>query len=959
MMKSFFFLCIIGLFSNLYAQDIDLKPLNHDDYDSWEKISDYGVSDDGKYAFASITPQVGDGVSILFNLETGDEIVRLERAFQLSFLPNTGFLVFSVKPVFEKLRQQKLRKVKSENILKNEFVIGSISKGKFEILDSLGPITSYKIDFGRRDTFVDIFGIQRPSKRKENPSLSIFSVSQPVTFPVALQTEQSFKLDTLGEWRNVLKWGFPENKLYESGFYLIIENSETKNQELLFNPMESDSLYDKGADFGSIVFGKNKNKRYQNSIFYLKKNKTEDTFSSIWFAGSDKRQQHFRTLIVELNAPGLSPGSFPSFNGGLTVENTGLFFYYELAFRPVQWDDSLTLKEERSNLDIWSWNDDLIQPQQAKKNRWEKSPRYMAFFSFMDSSIVKLSDKSFSNAIALNDNDWVIRYSQNKYKRQYSYDVQLPYDLELISKKNGNILKIGEAMKIARSPQMNPSGNAIAYYLSAKRHWEIAIVDSSSSKKVSIKKMKVPIPKPVWNEDHDSPSYPYPYGSPGWLSNGDFVVYDAYDIWSYNLRTNEVKNLTNFQGRNSKTRMRILNLEPKIGSDLKKKVGVDNRDKSITVRAFNTQTKSSGFHKIDMLTGDSKVISQGESKHSRYLRAKDADTYLFTKETIRSSPNLFYFSFLDSSNLETQDYLKKQNNAFQLTDINLQQDSFVWPKVEMINYRAFGQKLQGLLYTPSASSIGEKLPMIIYFYERYSDRFHDYKTPAPSASTINVSWFVSNGYAVFIPDIIYKVGRPGESALKCINKGVDQVLKIEKRIDPKRMGLQGQSWGGYQTAFLITRTNRYACAMAGAPVSNMFSAYGGIRYSSGMSRQFQYEKTQSRIGKTPWKGFYSYKKNSPVFYANKVNTPLLIMHNDNDGAVPFTQGVELFMGLRRLEKPVWMLVYNGEQHNLRKRANRLDLSIRMSEFFDYYLKNSLKPDWMAKGRSLKEKPTEK
>ena len=129
--------------------------------------------------------------------------------------------------------------------------------------------------------------------------------------------------------------------------------------------------------------------------------------------------------------------------------------------------------------------------------------------------------------------------------------------------------------------------------------------------------------------------------------------------------------------------------------------------------------------------------------------------------------------------------------------------------------------------------------------------------------------------------MIYKVGRPGKSALKCINKGVDQVLNIEKRIDPKRMGLQGQSWGGYQTAFLITRTNRYACAMAGAPVSNMFSAYGGIRYSSGMSRQFQYEKTQSRIGKTPWKGFYSYKKNSPVFYANKVNTPLLIMHNDN------------------------------------------------------------------------------
>jgi dipeptidyl aminopeptidase/acylaminoacyl peptidase len=184
---------------------------------------------------------------------------------------------------------------------------------------------------------------------------------------------------------------------------------------------------------------------------------------------------------------------------------------------------------------------------------------------------------------------------------------------------------------------------------------------------------------------------------------------------------------------------------------------------------------------------------------------------------------------------------------------------------------------------------------------------------------------------------------------------VDAALVADKRLDPKRMGLQGQSWGGYQTAYLITQTNRYVCAMAGAPVSNMTSAYGGIRYGSGMSRQFQYERTQSRLGKTLWEDRQRYLDNSPVFFANQVRTPLLIMHNDKDGAVPYTQGIELFMALRRNELPVWMLVYNGEDHNLTERPNRVDLTVRMQQFFDHYLLGRPAPAWMTNGQPALEK----
>jgi dipeptidyl aminopeptidase/acylaminoacyl peptidase len=210
---------------------------------------------------------------------------------------------------------------------------------------------------------------------------------------------------------------------------------------------------------------------------------------------------------------------------------------------------------------------------------------------------------------------------------------------------------------------------------------------------------------------------------------------------------------------------------------------------------------------------------------------------------------------------------------------------------------------------------------------------------------------------VFVPDITYKVGYPGQSAYNAIVSGTQYLVNTFPYIDEERMGLQGQSWGGYQVAYLITQTDLYAAAMAGAPVSNMTSAYGGIRWETGHSRMFQYEQTQSRIGGTLWEKPLHYIENSPLFYAPKVNTPLLMMHNDDDGAVPWYQGIEYFLALRRLDKPVWMLSYNGEPHNLNASswANRVDLSKRMFQFFNHYLKGKPMPEWMEKGVPATEK----
>jgi dipeptidyl aminopeptidase/acylaminoacyl peptidase len=317
-------------------------------------------------------------------------------------------------------------------------------------------------------------------------------------------------------------------------------------------------------------------------------------------------------------------------------------------------------------------------------------------------------------------------------------------------------------------------------------------------------------------------------------------------------------------------------------------------------------------------------------------KAESQDQFLLRKMDVRTYPDVWLLG---------SDF----TNGVQISVANPQQSEYNWATVESVKWKAYdGQMLEGLLYKPENYDPNQKYPLLFYYYELNSDNLHNYQAPKPSASIINPTEYASGGYLVFVPDIRYQPGKPAQGAYNSIMSAADYLLK-NYPIDDKRMGLQGQSWGGYQSAMLITMTTRFAAAMAGAPVSNMISAYGGIRWGSGLNRQFQYESTQSRIGATIWQKPDLYVENSPLFHLPKVQTPLLIMANDKDGAVPWYQGIELYNGLRRLNKPCWMLNYNEDDHNLTKLANKYDLSIRMRQFFDHYLMNAPAPTWMTTG----------
>jgi dipeptidyl aminopeptidase/acylaminoacyl peptidase len=317
------------------------------------------------------------------------------------------------------------------------------------------------------------------------------------------------------------------------------------------------------------------------------------------------------------------------------------------------------------------------------------------------------------------------------------------------------------------------------------------------------------------------------------------------------------------------------------------------------------------------------------------VKAKDADVYLLTEQTFNEFPDL----------VTTGGTFKELRKV---SDANPQKSKLMWGTSEVVQYKnADGVPLKAALYKPENFDAHKKYPMMVYIYEKLTQNVNHFVSPAPGTS-INVSYYVSNGYLVLEPDIVYTTGYPGQSALKCVIPAIQSV--VDKGIvDEKAIGIQGHSWGGYQIAYMVTQTNRFRAVAAGAPVVNMISAYDGIRWGTGLPRQFQYERTQSRIGGSIWQYPTRFIENSPIFSADRVQTPVMILQNDGDDAVPWYQGVEFFLALRRLGKEVYLFNYNGQPHGLRNRADQKDYTIRLQQYFDHYLKGAPAPDWMEKG----------
>jgi acetyl esterase/lipase len=444
---------------------------------------------------------------------------------------------------------------------------------------------------------------------------------------------------------------------------------------------------------------------------------------------------------------------------------------------------------------------------------------------------------------------------------------------------------------------------------------------------------------PAWDEDNDVPNYPSPHGMAGW-TKGDaaLLIYDRYDIWLFDPEGKKAPMRLTKDGREKQVTYRRIVLD-------REQMDIDLKQ-PMMLTGFNEVDKSTAIYRARLVAPSTPaLLAGGAFNYGNVMKAKNADKYIYSRENFEIFPDVW----------ATDANFKK---GIQLTQGIRQQEPYIWGTAELISWISLdGKKIEGVIYKPANFDPNKKYPMIVNFYERNAETLYSYRMPEPHRSTIDYRMYLSNGYIVFNPDNRYRDGYPGESCYNCVMPGIQEVLS-RGYVDEKRIGAQGHSWGGYQVAYLATRTRLFAAIESGAPVVNMFSAYGGIRWGSGLARSFQYEHTQSRLGATPWTDPRRYYENSPLFLMDKVETPILIMHNDQDGHVPWYQGIEYFVALKRLGKPAWMLNYTGEPHWPTKNPNKLDFQIRMKQFFDHFLKGEPMPKWMKEGVPAVKQPYE-
>jgi dipeptidyl aminopeptidase/acylaminoacyl peptidase len=624
--------------------------------------------------------------------------------------------------------------------------------------------------------------------------------------------------------------------------------------------------------------------------------------------------------LVSTATPGFRQGLVLSANPAPNFSRDGrrLLFGVAPPPKPEEPPADNAAAEDKVVVDLWHWKDDFVQPMQKVRARAEQNRSFRAVVHLADRKLTQLADETMATVDPTADGAWALGSDDRPYRILVGYDAFYS-DIYLVNAAGGQRKPL--LQKHPWGVSWSPGGKYALYF--DGKDWNSVSIPGGRVTNLT-KNLGVSFCR----EDHDTPDAAPPHGIAGWTTGDRHVLlYDHYDLWQVAPDGSGGRNLTAGFGRAQQTQFRYVRLDPK------EKAIDPNRP--LLVRAENEVTRDTGFYRVPVGGGTPENLIMAARNFSTPVRAKHADVLVLTASTFNEFPDLIVTdpSFKD---------LKK------VSDANPQKAGLVWGNAELISFKnADGMPLRGILIKPENFDPNKKYPLLVHIYEKLSQNLHHFVAPQPGTS-VNVSYYASNGYLVFMPDIVYTVGYPGQSALKCVLPGIQAVVD-RGCVDEQAIGIQGHSWGGYQIAYMITQTNRFKAAAAGAPVANMTSAYGGIRWGTGLPRQFQYERTQSRIGGSLWQYPMRFVENSPLFQADRVRTPLLMLHNDADDAVPWYQGIEYFLALRRLGKEVYLFNYNGEPHGLRKRASQKDYTLRMQQFFDHHLKGAPAPDWMVKG----------
>jgi dipeptidyl aminopeptidase/acylaminoacyl peptidase len=940
------------------------KPLDHSVYDSWKTIRGTSFSHDGKWILYVVAPQEGDSKVEVKSVSGDGKAYDFLRGGTVQFSYDSKFVVATIVPPLAEVKKAQKNKVAAADMPKNSLLILNLATGEQTKIDQ---VTSFQLPSEDCGWFTYRPEVPKPAAPAVVPAASganaaparaggtgrrgggagraggASAASSSTGAPLVIRnlvSGKEEKLENVGDAAlskdgttlayTVISKDGKDDGVYWTNLRDNTRKTASKGKAKVAKIALSDEtkalafLSDKTPDAAPAKVSKPAKAEISDEEGDVPeaapaKPKKTDLALYLYNPKTDRA-----TKIAGDGTAGIPNGWIISDNSALSFSEKGTRILFGTVPKPPEEKKDDTPDNEKVSVDVWNWQDKRIMPQQILQAAAEQKRSHQAI-AFIDSGRVTQLETELIPTVTIavrGEGEWALGSSDIDYRLQASWDADYN-DYYIINLKAGSVRPV--ATKSESRLSFSPDGKYLFGYDGQKRQY--FVIDPASLKRTDFK-----IPTALYNELEDTPSTPSPYGEAGWTKDdARLLVYDASDIWSIDpTGKNSPTNLTGGSGRLANLHFRYLNLDPE--------AHYVDLSKPILLSGMNPDTKAAGYFSLNTNEPhpQPKKLLFGDKLYSVPLKAKTGDLVSFTQQDFVEFPDVW---------VAKPDF----SDAKKLSNANPQQAQYNWGSAELVNWiSADGQKLQGILIKPEDFSYGKKYPMITYFYERLSDSLNSYHPPAPSASTVNLSYFASNGYVMFVPDIPYKTGYPGESSMSAIVSGV---LNIVNRgyVDPAKLGIQGQSWGGYEVAYLVTQTNLFNCACSGAAVADMFSAYGGIRYGTGILREGQYEHGQSRIGGSIWEKPLQYLENSPLFWLDKVKTPLLMMHNDKDGAVPFTQGIELFSGLRRLGKPAWMVSYNGEDHNLVERKNRKDWSIRLSQYFDYYLKGAPMPVWMSKG----------
>ena len=966
-MKRKLILVLIGITMTLVSLQAQKKPLNPEAWDSWKSVRALLPSNEN-YLIYNVYPEEGDSKTSIYDIKNEKNILSVERMSRPVISLDAKTVVYSVTATFKQKRAVKLKKTKKapEDTLhifsilnNNEKVFPFLKKeqhGKYlreyiafqideKAKEAAEKKAAEKTEEVSADTTQVKTNIAAENKKIEKAAKDSTDLKKPKKDynPLYVMNINTLAIDTIHGVQS-----YSINNECDKVFYINYidkKDSLAKKSLIMYDILTSQT--------DTIITGDAKAKielpQYEDKqdigIFYaqLDTAKAEKDFQNL-YAFYGERENHDAILLADKNVEGIPEGYQLAGKSYFARKGKSIVVTTSKIKEPK---DTTIADIDRVDVQIWKWDADFLPTMEVSKKAEHPDFDFIInldpnkLLSEKNVKLIQIEDDTVPSVYLRNGQDYILETTYQPYVISSMWDYDVPEDIYKISLLTGKKELVKKKVHLGGRLSASPDGNTYVWFDSKDRNWfQYNMSDGS------IKNLTKDLGVAFYDVDNDIPANPRSYAFVEWFENSsEFLIRDKYDYWCFDVKGDKAPHLlTNGFGRKNNTVLKveypILNKEVFTNPYARSKEL--SSDGLIYFSSLNKKTKENGYYMMDLSKRKpvmTKIFQGPYSLKSMLISLSDGHkklrkpTYAYIKSNFETSPDVYI----------TKNAFKDEKK---ITDINPQQKDYSWGTAELINYKVQGGKdAQGMIFKPENFDPNKKYPMLIYFYEKNSDTFYNYRIPHPSHSIINITEYVSNGYLVLVPDVYFEIGHPGKSGMNSIMAAVDKICE-NPWVDQDNMALEGQSWGGYLTAYMVTQTDRFKCAEAGAPVSNMTSAYGGIRWGSGVVREPQYEDGQSRIGTDLWSGFDLYVENSPLFFAPNVKTPLLIMANDHDDAVPWYQGIEYFTALRRLGKPAWMLTYKGEVHNLMQRKNCKDLSIKLAEYFDYYLKGAEKPSWM-------------